>query len=102
MAYPAGMLTPAQTRAGRALLGWTQGDLSGRSGVSLATVKNYERGTADIRSSTIGKIEAALREAGVALIEAGAPSLNGGSGVRLFVGLSASGRETTQGAKNDE
>ena len=39
----AAVLTPAQLRAARALLGWSREDLADKSGVGAETVKNLER-----------------------------------------------------------
>lgn len=80
--YEADMITPAQIRAARALLGWKQTDLAERSGVSEMSVKNIERGVTDPRVSTLGAMETAFREAGVIFLEPGAVS-PGGAGVRL-------------------
>ncbi|MFI4985831.1 MAG: multiprotein-bridging factor 1 family protein [Alphaproteobacteria bacterium] len=77
------MITPAQIRAARALLGWKQADLAAASGVSEITVKNIERGATDARGSTLGKIEAAVEAAGAEFISPGHPSYDGGPGVRL-------------------
>lgn len=40
---PPPVLTPSQIRAGRALLDWSQEDLAGKAGVSLSTVREYEK-----------------------------------------------------------
>ena len=47
-----------QSRAARELLGWTQSDLSAKSGISVSAIKNYERGL----TQTVGTT-AALRQA---------------------------------------
>jgi predicted transcriptional regulator len=61
--------TPAQLRAARGLLGWSQADLAKASGVSLRTIKAMEL-AADLdplpgRPVTIERVLAALSEAGV-------------------------------------
>lgn len=38
------MLTPAQSRAARAWLEWSQDDLAARANVSLSTVRDFEKG----------------------------------------------------------
>lgn len=81
-AYPAAMLTPAQIRAARALLGWKQTDLASASGVSEISVKNIERGVTDARGSTLGKIQTAFEAAGVIFLDPG-DTRDGGHGVRL-------------------
>ena len=84
--YGDDMITPAQIRAARALITWRQADLAEAAGVSEISIKNIERGKTDARGSTLGKIEAALKRAGVLLIEEGAASQEGGPGVRLREG----------------
>jgi|HubBroStandDraft_4_1064222.scaffolds.fasta_scaffold30039_1 predicted transcriptional regulator len=79
--YPKKMITRAQIRAARALIGWTQADLAQASGVSEVAIKNLERGVTDPRVSTISNIRAAFDEAGVIFLDAG-DIRNGGVGVR--------------------
>jgi len=77
------MISPAQIRAARALLGWKQTDLASASGVSVISIKNIERGKTDARSSTVAKIERAVGDAGVMFLDAGV-NRDGGPGVRLM------------------
>jgi transcriptional regulator with XRE-family HTH domain len=65
------LLTVAQIKAARALLGWKQEDLAIASGVSLAGLTNIERGTADPRAKTLAKIQDALERAGLEIIHKG-------------------------------
>lgn len=81
--YDAAMMTPAQIRAARALLGWKQTDLAEVAGVSEISVKNIERGATDARGSTLGKIQSAFEAAGLEIIPGGGASLDGGPGVRF-------------------
>jgi predicted transcriptional regulator len=76
------MITRAQIRAARALIGWTQADLAQASGVSQVAIKNIERGSTDPRLSTINSIETAFDQAGVILLDPG-DTRDGGTGVRL-------------------
>lgn len=76
------MVDAAQMRAARGLLGWTQRELAERSGTSLATVKNIERGVTDARCSTLTAIQAAFEEAGLLFVEMG-DVRSGGRGVRF-------------------
>jgi transcriptional regulator with XRE-family HTH domain len=78
--YDRDVLTPAQIRAARALLGWRQIDLARASGVSEVSIKNIERNATDPRRSTMLALQQALEKAGVEIIE---PSASGGEGVRL-------------------
>lgn len=77
------MMSPAQIRAARALLGWKQVDLAAAAGVSEISIKNIERGATDARGSTLGKIQSAFETAGLEIIPAGGSSLRGGLGVRF-------------------
>lgn len=70
-----------QVRAGRALLRWSQQDLSDRCGVSVPTIKRLEAMDGELsgHSNTIRAIETALVDAGVQFIAEN----GGGAGVRL-------------------
>ncbi|MSX01578.1 MAG: transcriptional regulator [Actinobacteria bacterium] len=74
------MIDAAQMRAGRALLGWSQGDLGEKSGVSLPTIKRMESvGPGRSAGNTVAAVQKALEDAGVQFI----PENGGGVGVRL-------------------
>jgi transcriptional regulator with XRE-family HTH domain len=75
------MLTPAQLRAARALIGWTRDDLAKKAGVASVTVKGFEYLGADSKISTLQKMRRALEAAGVQFIEDEGEA--GGPGVRL-------------------
>lgn len=81
--YPAAVITPAQIRAARALLGWKQTDLAEKSGVSEISIKNIERGVTDPRASTLQAIQDAFAKHKVEFLDPGQASLQGGAGVRL-------------------
>lgn len=73
-------MTPSLARAARAILNWSMEDLAERSGVSPATIRAYENGTAAQRPRGMTKankaaIARALLEAGVEFIDAPAPGL---------------------------
>jgi transcriptional regulator with XRE-family HTH domain len=76
------VITRAQIRAARALIGWTQIDLAQASGISQVAIKNLERGATDPRASTLAGIQHALDQAGVIFLEPG-DTRDGGIGVRL-------------------
>lgn len=82
------MMTAAQMRAARALLGIDQRTLARLSGVSLPTIQRMEASTGNVRGivDSLTKVVAALDAAGVELIGENAPSLAGGRGVRLKPG----------------
>jgi transcriptional regulator with XRE-family HTH domain len=81
--YAGFVLTPAQIRAARSLLGWRQIDLAKASGVSETSIKNIERQTADPRRSTLLALQAALEQAGIIFLDNSQPSPGGGEGVRM-------------------
>lgn len=74
------MITPAQMRAGRALLGWSQQQLADAASIGLASVNNYERGVSDPRLSTLLKVRNVMAAAGVIFIE---PASGEGEGAKL-------------------
>jgi transcriptional regulator with XRE-family HTH domain len=80
--YAARVITPAQIRAARALLGWTQAELAAAAGIGVVAVKLFEGGRSDPRSSTVAKIEHALDAAGIIFFDAG-ENRDGGPGLRL-------------------
>ena len=72
-------LTPAQSRAARSLIGWSQPDLAEASGASLSTVRDFERGKRLPIANNLAAMRRALEEAGVIILDE-----NGeGEGVRL-------------------
>ncbi|HEV7368561.1 helix-turn-helix transcriptional regulator [Arenibaculum sp.] len=79
------MMTAAQMRAARALLGMDQKQLAELSGVSLPTIQRMEASEGNVRGvvDTLTKVVEALERAGVQLIGDDAASVGGGRGVRL-------------------
>jgi transcriptional regulator with XRE-family HTH domain len=71
-------MTPAQCRAARALLDWTQDKLCEAAQVSGPTVRNFENGKISPHRATLAMMQRALEDAGVEFI----PENGGGSGVR--------------------
>lgn len=79
------MMTAAQLRAARALLGIDQKALAELAGVSVPTIQRMEASPGNVRGvvESLTKIVEALDRAGVELIGERAQSLGGGRGVRL-------------------
>ena len=79
------MITGAQMRAARALLGIDQRELAQRSGLSLPTVQRMESSDGVVRGNvdSLMKLVEALSSAGIELIGEGMTSADGGRGVRL-------------------
>ena len=79
------MISGAQMRAARALLGVDQRRLAELSGLSVPTIQRMEASAGTVRGNvdSLSKVVAAIEAAGVELIGEGAPSQGEGRGVRL-------------------
>ncbi len=79
------MISPAQLRAARALLGIDQRKLAALSRLSVPTIQRMEASEGVIRGNvdSLMKLVGALDAAGIELIGDGAISQPGGRGVRL-------------------
>ncbi len=80
------MITAAQMRAARALLGIDQRRLAALSGLSLPTIQRMESSDGVVRGNvdSLMKLVGSLQDAGVELIGEAAPSTGAGRGVRLI------------------
>jgi transcriptional regulator with XRE-family HTH domain len=54
------------------LLGWTQGHLAARAGVSVGTVRGFETGQKTVHRASLAALARALEGAGVTFSEVGA------------------------------
>jgi len=79
------LLTAAQMKAARVLVGMDQRALAEASGVSLPTIQRMEASNGTVRGviESLTRVMAALEFAGVEFINEGAASSGGGRGVRL-------------------
>jgi predicted transcriptional regulator len=79
------MITAAQIRAARALLGMDQRALAEAAGLSLPTIQRMEASDGQVRGNidSVVKLVEAIERAGVELINEGNVSSDGGRGVRL-------------------
>lgn len=79
------MITAAQIRAARALLGIDQRALAEAAGLSVPTIQRMEASEGVVRGNvdSLMKLIAALDSAGLVLIAEGQASPGGGRGVRL-------------------
>jgi transcriptional regulator with XRE-family HTH domain len=79
------MITAAQMKAARALLGLDQRVLAELSGLSLPTIQRMEASDGVVRGNveSLMKLVHALQGAGIELIGEGVASVDGGRGVRL-------------------
>ena len=81
------MITAAQLRAARVLLGLDQRRLAELSGLSVPTIQRMEASETMVRGNvdSLVKLIAAFNEAGIEMIDAGAISHSQGRGVRLKI-----------------
>jgi transcriptional regulator with XRE-family HTH domain len=79
------LITAAQIRAARALLGVDQRQLAEMAGVSLPTIQRMEASRGNVRGvvETLTKVVDAFDRAGIELIGDNAASPAGGRGVRF-------------------
>jgi transcriptional regulator with XRE-family HTH domain len=77
---PMRMLTPAQLRAARAIVGWSREELAEKSGMSAQAIREFELGSSDPKMGTVQRWKRALEAAGVKFIDADDQD---GAGVRL-------------------
>jgi transcriptional regulator with XRE-family HTH domain len=73
------MLTPAQCRAARGLINWSQFELAEQAGVGIVTIRQLEAGNHAPRRATLDVVRRALEAAGIEFIDEN----GGGAGVRL-------------------
>jgi transcriptional regulator with XRE-family HTH domain len=73
------MISGAQVRAARSLLGWTAAELATKAGVGISTVQRVENAqdAPNARGGNLAAIEHALETAGIEFLNHGQP------GVRL-------------------
>ena len=95
------MITAAQLRAARALLGIDQRRLAELSGLSVPTIQRMEASEGTIRGivDSLVKLIAALDAAGIEVIGEGAASTATGRGVRLKAPADAAGRPAGESAE---
>lgn len=79
------MISAAQLRAARALLGIDQRTLAEMAGISLPTIQRMEASDGNVRGviNTLTKVVQALDRAGIELIGDDQPSQGRGRGVRI-------------------
>jgi len=73
------MISPAQCRAARGLLDWSQQRLAEHAGVGVVTIRQLEGENQQPRRATLFVVREALERAGVEFIDEN----GGGPGVRL-------------------
>ncbi len=91
-------INPAQCRAARALVDWSQDQLSAASAVSISALRNFEAGRSNPTRNNLAAIRAALEAAGVEFIDQ-----NGhGPGVRLRDRIEPKGAAPDLGAADGQ
>jgi transcriptional regulator with XRE-family HTH domain len=73
------MVTPAQCRAARGLISWSQQDLAREARIGIVTVHQLEAGVSQPRRATLDVVRRAFESASVEFIDEN----GGGPGVRL-------------------
>ncbi len=86
-----GSMTPAQSRAARGLLKWTQADLAREASVSVVTVRNFENEKSGPQRATIEVMRRALETAGVEFLNANGPGVRLRGGQPLLGGQHSGG-----------
>ena len=62
------MITPAQSRAARALIEWSQSDLAAAAHLGLSTIRDFEKGRRTPTHNNLLGIKLALEAKGVVFI----------------------------------
>jgi transcriptional regulator with XRE-family HTH domain len=75
-------LNPAQSRAARGLLEWSQSELAAQSNLSESTIRDFEKGRRLPTINNLDAIQRAFEKAGVEFI----PENGSGAGVRMKKG----------------
>jgi len=68
-------LSPAQSRAARGLLDWSQTELGERSNLSESTIRDFEKGRRTPGANNLAAIQRALEAAGVEFTNGGEPGV---------------------------
>ncbi len=69
------MLTPAQSRAARAFVQWSQSKLAQASNLSVGTIKEFELGRREPLINNLSAVRRALEGAGVEFIDGDRPGV---------------------------
>src|SRR5437868_13811444 len=96
------MITAAQLRAARVLLGIDQRQLAELSGLSAPTIQRMEASKTTVRGNvdSLVKLIAVFDAAGIEMIDEGAASHSQGRGVRLKLAPASAARLSAAGSEN--
>lgn len=64
-------MTPNQCRSARALLGWSAETLANVSGVSVSTIRNFERGASSLMTQNKEALRSTFKAHGIEFIPGG-------------------------------
>jgi transcriptional regulator with XRE-family HTH domain len=70
-------VTPAQCRAARGLLGWTQARLAKAAHIGISTIYDFERERREVHPDSVAKMQKSFEASGIAFLNGKRP------GVRL-------------------
>jgi transcriptional regulator with XRE-family HTH domain len=68
-------LTPAQSRAARGLLDWSQTELARRSNMSESSIRDFEKGRRVLRINNLAAVRRAFEGAGVEFMDGDRPGV---------------------------
>lgn len=69
-------MSPAQSRAARGLLGWSEADLAAKAGCEESLVSRFENGYGDSPSGQVEVLRSALTAAGIVFTESPHPGVS--------------------------
>jgi transcriptional regulator with XRE-family HTH domain len=82
-------MSPAQSRAARGLLGWSEADLAGKVGLDEQLVRDFEGGYSDPPSGQIEALRSALSAAGTVFTDSPTPGVHLAAGSSVDEGTRA-------------
>ncbi|KQP52790.1 XRE family transcriptional regulator [Methylobacterium sp. Leaf399] len=69
-------MSPAQARAARALLGWSQAEVASKIGFSEETIHDFEAGYGNMPSGQVEALKSALTTAGILFSNGSEPGVS--------------------------
>jgi len=94
-------MSPAQSRAARGLLGWSEGDLARKSGCDEGLVRDFEAGYGDPPSGQVEALRSALSTAGIVFTESPTPGVHLGEAKGAGKGADEGTRLSNLTTEND-
>ena len=75
-------MTPAQSRAARGLLDWSQAELAAKANLSESTIRDFEKGRRVPTINNLTAIRTALEKAGAQFLDSGDVAIGPGVALR--------------------